>query len=125
MKETLAAQNGKSVENFDQITAEKVVEAVTGGDPLARNVWDETIKYLAVGIGNVVDLTAEGVDLEHRLALRTRQDPHRCVKRTAGRGRPGTCVGRRLDGHAPAARFDTAFRPNTRRVSSVAIPLTL
>ena len=36
-----------------------------------------------VGIRDVVDLTAETVDLEHRLALLARQNPHRRVKRTA------------------------------------------
>ena len=49
----------------------------------------------AVGIGDVVDLPAEAVDLEHRLALRARQDAHRRVERTAGRGGPVICVGRR------------------------------
>jgi hypothetical protein len=33
-----------------------------------------------VGIGDVVDLPAEAVDLEHRLALAARQDAHRGVE---------------------------------------------
>jgi glucokinase len=58
MRETLAAENGKPVENFGEITAETVVERVRGGDAAARKIWDETIKYLAVGIGNAVTLIA-------------------------------------------------------------------
>jgi hypothetical protein len=41
-----------------------------------------------VGIRDIVDLPAKAVDLEHRLALLARQDAHRRVKRTAGRGVP-------------------------------------
>ncbi|HVE59370.1 MAG TPA: ROK family protein [Pyrinomonadaceae bacterium] len=58
MRETLAAQNGKSAENLDQITAETVVEAVKNGDETAQKIWDETIKYLAIGIGNAITLIA-------------------------------------------------------------------
>ena len=69
------------------------------------------------GIGDVVDLPAETVDLEHRLALRARQHAHRRVERTAGRGGAVVCVGRRrLQRHAPAAGFDTGRRPTARRV---------
>src|SRR3974390_2228866 len=76
-----------------------------------------------VGIGDVVDLPAEAVDLKHRLALRTRQDAHRRVERTAGRGCPVTRVGCcRLKRHAPAAGLDTGRRPTARRVISPAIP---
>ena len=58
------------------------------------------------GIGDVVDLPAEAVDLEHRLALVARQDAHRGIERTAGRGGAVICVGRRrLQRHAPAAGF--------------------
>jgi glucokinase len=58
MKETLAANNGKTIENLDEITAETVVEAVKRGDSAARSVWDETIKFLAIGIGNAIMLIA-------------------------------------------------------------------
>jgi glucokinase len=58
MKEKLAGQNGKTVENFDEITAETVVEAVKRGDAAARLIWDETIKFLSIGIGNAITLIA-------------------------------------------------------------------
>ena len=77
----------------------------------------------AVGIGDVVDLPAETVDLEHRLALVARQDAHRRIERTAGRGGAVIRVGRRrLERHAPAAGFDTGRRPTARRVISPAMP---
>jgi glucokinase len=58
MREALAAQNGASVENFDGLTAEAVVEMVKNGDEKAYRIWDETIKYLAIGIGNAITLIA-------------------------------------------------------------------
>jgi glucokinase len=58
MRETLAAQNGKNIEKFADVTAETVVEAVRSGDETARKIWDETIKYLAIGIGNAITLLA-------------------------------------------------------------------
>jgi len=58
MRETLSAQNGKSTENLAQITTETVVEAVKKGDETAQEIWDETIKYLAIGIGNAITLIA-------------------------------------------------------------------
>jgi glucokinase len=58
MKEALAAQNGNGAENLDKITAETVVAAVRKGDGAAQKIWDETIRYLAVGIGNAVTLIA-------------------------------------------------------------------
>lgn len=36
------------------ITARAVAEAARAGDPLATEVWDETIEYLALGVGNVI-----------------------------------------------------------------------
>lgn len=56
MREKLAAENG--AENSEQITAETVVERVRSGDRAARAIWDETIGYLAVGLGNAVTLIA-------------------------------------------------------------------
>ena len=58
MRETLAAQNGTTTENPGEITAETVVEMVRSGDETARKIWDETIKYLAIGIGNAITLIA-------------------------------------------------------------------
>jgi glucokinase len=37
-----------------QLTALDVAEAARAGDPLAAEVWDETIEYLALGVGNVI-----------------------------------------------------------------------
>ncbi|HYN84445.1 MAG TPA: ROK family protein [Pyrinomonadaceae bacterium] len=36
------------------VTARAVAEAARAGDPLAAEVWDETIEYLALGVGNVI-----------------------------------------------------------------------
>ena len=58
MKETLAARNGKQIEDLDEITAETVVEAVKRGDAAALSIWDETIKYLSIGVGNAITLIA-------------------------------------------------------------------
>src|ERR1700688_4501955 len=80
----------------------------------------------AIGIRDVIDLPAKAVDLKHRLALLARQNAHRRVKRTAGRGCSVTRAGcRRLKRHAPAAGFDTGRRPVARRVNSLATPPTL
>ena len=59
MREKLAAENG--AENTDGLTAETVVERVRNGDAAARAIWDETIKYLAIGLGNAVTLIAPEV----------------------------------------------------------------
>lgn len=58
MRETLAAQNGGNVEKYRDITAESVVAAVQSNDETARRVWDETIKFLGIGIANAVTLIA-------------------------------------------------------------------
>ena len=58
MREAVAARNGTAAENLDEITAETVVEAVKSGDETARQIWDETIKFLAIGIGNAITLLA-------------------------------------------------------------------
>ncbi|HEV2761756.1 MAG TPA: ROK family protein [Pyrinomonadaceae bacterium] len=42
---------GGSPEN---ITALAVVEAARAGDRVASEVWDETVEYLALGVGNVI-----------------------------------------------------------------------
>ncbi|HEX8423867.1 MAG TPA: ROK family protein [Pyrinomonadaceae bacterium] len=36
------------------VTARSVAEAARAGDPLACEVWDETIYYLALGLGNII-----------------------------------------------------------------------
>lgn len=42
------------IENPNDITAEKVVEAARRGDSFAQEIWDETVRYLAIGIGNII-----------------------------------------------------------------------
>lgn len=44
--------------NTNELTAETVVEAVRRGDELAIEIWDETCRYLAIGIGNIISLLA-------------------------------------------------------------------
>jgi len=44
--------------NIDDVTARTVVEAVKRGDELAIEIWDETCRYLAIGIGNIITLLA-------------------------------------------------------------------
>lgn len=58
MKENLAARNGGNVENYADVTAETVVEAVNNGDAAAGEIWNETIKYLGIGIGNAITVIA-------------------------------------------------------------------
>jgi len=59
MREKLAAHSGGAAAGeLDKITAETVVELVRNGDPAAREIWDETIKYLAIGLGNAITLIA-------------------------------------------------------------------
>ncbi len=38
----------------ENITARAVAEAARAGDPVAAEVWDETVEYLALGVGNVI-----------------------------------------------------------------------
>lgn len=58
-KERLA-QNGKSFEgvNSEEITARTVLEAVKNGDATALEIWDETMRFLAIGIGNAITTIA-------------------------------------------------------------------
>jgi glucokinase len=42
----------------DEVTAKIVAEAARNGDTLAREVWDETIYYLAIGISTVISILA-------------------------------------------------------------------
>ncbi len=44
--------------NIDEITAKTVVEAVRRNDKLAVEIWDETCKFLAIGIANSITLLA-------------------------------------------------------------------
>lgn len=43
---------------IDEVTAKVVAKGSRDGDPLAVEIWDETIFYLAVGIGNIINILA-------------------------------------------------------------------
>ena len=45
-------------DDLDRIDAQTVVDAVRNGDRLAIHIWDETCRYLAIGIANAVTLLA-------------------------------------------------------------------
>ncbi|HEY0321791.1 MAG TPA: ROK family glucokinase [Pyrinomonadaceae bacterium] len=42
----------------DKVTAKIVAEAAREGDPVAVEIWDETINYLAIGISNIISIVA-------------------------------------------------------------------
>ena len=83
----------------------------------------EPLRPRAVGVGDVVDLPAEAVDLEHRLALRRAAG---CASRHRTSCRTRWCRNSRWPPpslcHAPAAGFDTGRRPIARRAISPAMP---
>lgn len=41
-------------ENISQITAKHIAEAAAANDCLASEIWDETVFYLARGVGNII-----------------------------------------------------------------------
>jgi glucokinase len=47
-----------SSQGADNVTAQAVAEAARAGDAVATEVWDETIEYLAVGVGNLFNILA-------------------------------------------------------------------
>jgi glucokinase len=58
------AKSSLASDDPSNITAKAVAEAAKDGDPLAREVWDETIRYLAFGLNNIiVTLAPEAVIL--------------------------------------------------------------
>ena len=61
MTDKLAAQNGSNSDFDSEITTAMVVDSVKNGDKTAIEVWDETCRYLAIGIGNAITLTAPEV----------------------------------------------------------------
>src|SRR6185437_11392700 len=94
----------------------------------------QPLRPWSVGIGDVVHLAAEAVDLEHRLALVRRQDAHRRVERATGRGGRvtgfrrgflGGFLGGFLLHHAPAAGLETGCWPTARRAISRPMPARL
>jgi glucokinase len=59
-RERLAAGGASSLASLGagRVTAQAVAEAARAGDALASQLWDETIEYLAVGVGNVFNVLA-------------------------------------------------------------------
>ncbi len=59
-RESVAAGGASSLASLgaENITAQAVAEAARAGDAVAARVWDETIEYLAVGVGNVFNVLA-------------------------------------------------------------------
>lgn len=46
------------VSNIGEVSAKTVVEAMRKNDKLAGEIWDETCRFLAIGIGNIITLLA-------------------------------------------------------------------
>jgi glucokinase len=46
------------VQDAREVTAETVAVAAQRGDTLAREIWDETIFYLSIGVGNIISVLA-------------------------------------------------------------------
>jgi glucokinase len=44
--------------DVEQVTAKTVVEAARAGDELALELWRETIRFLAIGVGSIIALVA-------------------------------------------------------------------
>lgn len=42
------------VESIERVTAKDIAEAAAEGDRLAGDIWEETVFYLAVGLGNIM-----------------------------------------------------------------------
>jgi glucokinase len=57
-RERLLSGNVHSSMNGKSITAKVVAEAAREGDVVAREIWDETVYYLAIGIGAVISILA-------------------------------------------------------------------
>lgn len=59
-RERLATGAASSLSSLGQagVTGQAVAEAARAGDALAAEVWDETIHYLAVGVGNLFNVLA-------------------------------------------------------------------
>jgi glucokinase len=44
--------------SVDKVTAKIVAEAARDRDPLAVEIWDDTVHYLAIGIGSIISILA-------------------------------------------------------------------
>lgn len=49
-----ASSMTKIAGGIDAVTTHTVVEAAREGDALAREIWDETIRLLSIGVGNII-----------------------------------------------------------------------
>lgn len=47
--------------DLERIRAEDVVEAMRAGDALARELWEETAEYLAIGLGSIIHVLSPEV----------------------------------------------------------------
>lgn len=56
-KEKLSGASLNST-STNEITAKTVIEAVKNGDETALSIWDETMQFLAIGIGNAITTIA-------------------------------------------------------------------
>jgi glucokinase len=59
-RERLAGGASSSLSSLSkqEVTAQAVAEAARAGDALASEVWDETIRHLSVGVGNIFNALA-------------------------------------------------------------------
>ena len=57
-RERLLSANVHSSLSGKDITAKVVAEAARDGDALAREVWDETVHYLAIGVSTIISVLA-------------------------------------------------------------------
>jgi len=58
------------VSNINEVTAKTVIEAVRRKDKLATEIWTETCRFLAIGVGNIITLIApEAVIIGGSVAL--------------------------------------------------------
>lgn len=48
----------ETARNIKEVSAKTVVEAVRRKDKLAVEIWDETCRFLAIGIGNIITILA-------------------------------------------------------------------
>lgn len=53
-----ASLMNEMIANIDEVTAKTVVAAVRRKDKLASEIWTETCRYLAIGVGNIITLLA-------------------------------------------------------------------
>jgi glucokinase len=44
----------EKVQNIEQVTTKHIAEAAAEGDSLAADIWEETIFYLSIGLGNLI-----------------------------------------------------------------------